>query len=145
MFRKLNSNKRKMGESSGATEQSSRTDLPCEGVVGDTPSSVAPPVAPPVSQSMVPPSPVAASSPPLATGLPPLTPSRLSAGDSLLSSLSRDPMAVSFNLARQSLEFMHKHDSMKGMPSEDLGANLRTAMLDISKVSIHCASLFVLV
>lgn len=145
MFRKLNSNKRKMGESSGATEKSSRIDLLCEGVVGDTPSSVAPPIAPSVAQSTVSPSPVAASSPPLATGLPPLTPSRLSASDSLLSSLSRDPMAVSFNLARQSLEFMHQHDSVKGMPSEDPGANLRTAMLDISKVSIHRASLFVLV
>ena len=99
MFRKLNSNKRKMGESSGATEQSSRTDPPCEGVAGDTPSA-APPVAPPVSRPMVPPSPVAASSPPLVTGLPPLTTSRLSAGDSLLQSLPRDPMAVSFNLAR---------------------------------------------
>ena len=40
---------------------------------------------------------------------------------------------------------MHQHDSMKGMPSEDPGANLRTAMLDISKVSIYRASLFVLV
>ena len=145
MFRKLNSNKRKMGESSGATEQSIRTDLPCEGVVGDTPSSVAPPITPPVSQSTVLPSPVEASSPPRATGLPPLTPSRLSAGDSLLSSLSRDPLAVSFNLARQSLEFMHQHDSMKGMPPEDPGANLRTAMLDISNISIHPTSLFVLV
>ena len=113
--------------------------------MGDTPSSVTPPVAPPVSQSMVPPSPVAASSPPLATGLPPLTPSKLSASDSLLSSLSRDPLAASFNLARQSLEFMHQHDSMKGVPSEDPGANLRTVMLDMSKVSIHRASLFVLV
>ena len=140
MFRKLNSNKRKMGESSGAIEKSSKTDLPCEGVVGDTPSSVAPPIVPPVSQSTVPPSPVAASSPPRATGLPPLTPSRLPAGDSLLS-----PMAVSFNLARQSLEFMHKHDSMKGVSSGDLGMNLRTAMLDMSKVSKHRASLFVLV
>ena len=136
MFRKLNSNKRKMGEISGATEQSSRTDPSCEGVVGDTPSSVAPPVA----RAVVPPSPVAASSPPPVTGLPPLNPSRLSAGDSLLS-----PMAVSFNLARQSLEFMHKHDSMKGVSSGDLGANLRTAMLDMSKVSKHRASLFVLV
>ena len=145
MFRKLNSNKRKMGESSGATEQSSRTDPPCEGVVGDTPSSVAPPVAPPVSRPMVPPPPVAASSPSLVTDLRPLTLSRLSAGDSLLSSPSRDPMAVSFNLARQSLEFMHKHDSMKGVSSGDLGANLRTAMLDMSKVSKHRASLFVLV
>ena len=144
MFRKLNSNKRKMGESSGATEKSSRADLPCEGVVDDTPSSVAPPIAPLVAQSTVPPSPVAASSPPLATGLPPLTPSRLSAGDSLLSSLSRDPMAVSFNLTRQSLEFMHKHDSMKGVSSGDLGMNLRTAMLDISKVSKHRTSLFIL-
>ena len=144
MFRKLNSNNRKMRESSGATEKSSRTDLPCEGVVDDTPSSVAPPIAPSVAQSTVPPSPVAASSPP-ATGLPPLTPSRLSACDSLLSSLSRDPLAVSFNLARQSLDFMHQHDSMKGMPSEDPGANLRTAMLDISKVSIYRASLFILV
>lgn len=136
MFRKLNSNKSKMGESSGAAEQSSRTDPPCEGVVDDTPSSVAPSVSRPV----VPPSPVAASSPPPVTGLPPLTPSRLSAGDSLVS-----PMAVSFNLARQSLEFMHKHDSMKGVSSGDLGMNLRTTMLDMSKVSKHRASLFVLV
>ena len=102
----------------------------------DTPSSVAPPVSRPV----VPPSPVAASSPPPATGLPPLTPSRLSVGDSLVS-----PMAVSFNLARQSLEFMHKHDSMKGVSYGDLGMNLRTAMLDMSKVSKHRAFLFVLV
>ena len=100
----------------------------------DTPSSVAPPVSRPV----VPLSPVAASSPPPATGLPPLTPSRLSAGDSLVS-------PISFNLARQSLEFMHKHDSMKGVSSGDLGMNLRTAMLDMSKVSKYRASLFVLV
>ena len=100
MFRKLNSNKRKMGESSGATEKSSRTDLPCEGVVDDTPSSADPPIDPLFAQSTVSPSPVAASSPPLATGLPPLTPSRLSAGDSLLSSLSRDLMAVSFKIGR---------------------------------------------
>ena len=140
MFRKLNSNKRKMGDGSGANEQSSRTDPPGEGVVGDTPSSAALPAAPPVSRPAVPPSPVAASSPLPATGLPPLTPSRLSAGDSLVS-----PMCASLNLARQSLEFMHKHDSMKGVSFGDLGMNLRTAMLDMSKVSKHSTSLFVLV
>ena len=144
MFRKLNSNKRKMGESSGATEKASRADPPSEGVADDTPSSVTPPTAPLVAQSAVPLSP-AATSPPLATGLPPLTPSRLSASDSLLSSAPRDPLAVSFNLARQSLDFMHQHDSMKGVPSEDPGAILRAAMLDTSKVSIYHASLFVFV
>ena len=140
MFRRLNSNKRKIGDCSGAHEQSDRTDPPCQGVVCDTPSSAAFPAVSPVSRPVVHPSPVAASSPPPATGLPPLTPSRLSAGDSLVS-----PMCVSLNLSRQSLEFMHKHDSMKGVSSGDLGMNLRTAMLDMSKVSKHCASLFVLV
>ena len=138
MFRKLNSNKRKIGDCSGANERSSRTGPPGEGVVGATPSSAVLPAAPPVSRPVAPPSPVATSSPPSATGLPPLTPSRLSAGDSLVS-------PISFNLARQSLEFMHKHDSMKGVSSGDLGMNLRTAMLDISKVSKDRTSLFVLV
>ena len=140
MFRRLNSNKRKIGDCSDAHEPSGRTSPPGEGVVGDTPSSATLPTAPPVSRPVVSPPPVATSSPPSATGLPPLTPSRLSAGDSLVS-----PMCVSLNLARQSLEFMHKHDSMKGVSSGDLGMNLRTAMLDMSKVSKHRTSLFVLV
>ena len=138
MFRKLNSNKRKMGDGSGANEQSSRTGPPGERVVGDTPSSAALPAAPPVSRPVAPPPPIATSSPPSATGLPPLTPSRLSAGDSLVS-------PVGFNLVRQSLEFMHKHDSMKGVSSADLGTNLRLAILDMSKVSKHRTFLFVLV
>ena len=142
MFRKLNYNKRKMGKSNGATEKASRADPSSKGVADDTPPSVAPPTAPLVVQSTVPSSLVATSSP-LATGLPPLTPSRLSACYSLLSSLSRDPLAVSFNLARQSLDFMHQHDSMKGVPSEDIGAILRAAMLDTSRVSIYHAPLFV--
>ena len=144
MFRKLNSNKRKMGESSGASLKASRTDPQSEGVVNDSPSSVTPPTDAPVAQVAAPPS-SAGTPPPPTTGLPPLTSSRLSASDSLLSSAPRDPLAVSFNLARQSLDFMHQHDSMKGVPSEDPGAILRAAMLDTSKVSIYHASLFVFV
>ena len=139
MFRRLNSNKRKIGDCSGAHEQSDRTGPPGEGVVGDTPSSAALPAVSPVSRPVASPSPVTTSSPPSSTGFPPLTPSRLSAGDSLVS-----PMCASLNLARQSLEFMHKHESMKGVSSGDLGMNLRTAMLDISKVIKHRTSLFIL-
>ena len=98
MFRRLNSNKRKIGDCSGAHEQSDRTGPPGEGVVSDTPSSAALPAVSPVSRPGVSPSPVTTSSPSSVIGLPPLTPSRLSAGDSLVS-----PMCASLNLARQSL------------------------------------------
>ena len=141
MFRKLNSNKRKMGESSSATLKPSTMRPQSEGVVDDSPSSVTPPTAAPVAQAAVPPS--LAATPPT-TGLPPLTPSRLSASDSLLSSAPQDPLAFSFNLARQTLDFMYQHDSVKGVPSEDPEAILRTTMLDTSRVSIHHAPLFVL-
>ena len=130
MFRRLNSNKRKIGDCSDAHEQSDRTGPPGEGVVGDTPSSAALPAVSPVPRPVASSSPVTTSSPSSAIGLPPLTPSRLSAGDSLVS-------PVGFNLVRQSLEFMHKHDSMKGVSSVDLGTNLRLAILDMSKVSKH--------
>ena len=45
MFRKLNSNKRKMGESSGATVKASKAGPQSERVVDDPPSSVIPPTA----------------------------------------------------------------------------------------------------
>ena len=140
MFRRLNSNKRKIGDCNDAHDPSGRTSPSGEGVVSDTPSSAALPAVSPISRPGASPSPVTTSSPSSAIGLPPLTPSRLSAGDSLVS-----PVCASLNLARQSLEFMHKHDSMKGVSSGDLGMNLRLAILDMSKVSKHRTFLFVLV
>lgn len=137
MFRKLDSNKKKMRESSSATFKASKTGLQTEMVVDDSPSLDAPSsLVAPVAQATVPP-PRAAAPPPSSTGLPPLTLSRLSAFESLLPSAPRDPLAIATGLARQTLDFMSQHESVKGVPSEDLDASLRGAMLDVSWVSRH--------
>lgn len=85
MFRKFDSNKRKMGESSSVPLKASQTGPQTE-VVADDPSLVtSSPTATPVVQAVVPPS-SAATPLPSSTGLPLLAPIRVSASDSLLPS-----------------------------------------------------------
>ena len=138
MFRKFGSNKRKMGESSSAPLKASETGPQTEVVVDDPSLVTSSPTATPVVQAVV--SPSSAVTPlPSSTGLPLLAPSRVSASDSLLPSAQRDPLAASFNLARETLCFMYQHDFVKGVPTEDPDAILRAAMLDTSRVSIYYA------
>ena len=142
MFWILDSNKRKMGESSNAPLKASKTGPHTEVVVDDPSLVTLSPTATTVVQAVVPPS-SAATPLPSSTGLPLLASSRVSASDSLLSSAQQDPLAASFNLARETLCFMYQHDFVKGVLTEDPGAILRAAMLDTSRVSIYHASLFV--
>ena len=142
MFRKLDSNKRKMGESSSAPLKANKTGPQTEVVVDDPSLVTSSPTAAPVVQAVVPLS-LVATPLPSSTGLPLLAPIRVSASDSLLPSAQRGPLAASFNLPRETLCFMYQHDFVKGVPTEDPGAILRAAMLDTSRVSIYHASLFV--
>ena len=142
MFRKFGSNKRRMGESSSAPLKANKTGPQTEVVVDDPSLVTSSLTATPVVQAVV--SLSSAVTPlPYSTGLPPLAPSRVSASDSLLPSAQRDPLAASFNLARETLCFMYQYDFVKGVPTEDPGVIFRAAMLDTSRVSIYHASLFV--
>ena len=142
MFRKFGSNKRRMGESSSAPLKANKTGPQTEVVVDDPSLVTSSLTATPVVQAVV--SLSSAVTPlPSSTGLPPLAPSRVSASDSLLPSAQRDPLAASFNLARETLCFVYQHDFVKGVPTEDPIAILHAAMLDTSRVSIYYASLFV--
>ena len=96
------------------------------------------PTAAPVVQAVVPPSSAAT---PLrsSTGLPPLAPSRVSAFDSLLPSVQRDPLAASFNLARETLCFMYQYDFVKGVLTEDPGANIAAKGKEVQSLNRRLA------
>ena len=126
------------GESSSAPLKASKTGPQTE-VVVDDPSLVTPsPTATPVVQVVVPPS--SAGTPlPSSTGLPPLAPSRVSASDSLLPSAQRDPLAASFNLARETLCFMYQYDFVKGVLTEDPGANIAAKGKEVQSLNRRLA------
>ena len=131
-----------MEESSSAPLKVSMTGPQTEVVVDDPSLVTSSPTATLVIQAVV--SPSSSVTPlPSSTGLPLLAPIRVSASDSLLPSARRDPLATSFNLARETLCFMYQYDFLKGVFTEDPGAILRAAVLDTSRVSIYHASLFV--
>ena len=138
MFRKLDSNKRKMGESSSAPLKASQTGPQTEVVVDDPSLVTSSPTATPVVQAVV--SPSSAVTPlPSSTGLPLLAPIRVSASDSLLPSARRDPLAASFNLARETLCFMYQNNFVKGVLTEDPGANIAAKGKEVQSLNRRLA------
>ena len=123
MFRKLDSNKREMGESSSIFLKANKAGPQTEVVVDDPSLVTSSPTATPVIQAVVLPS-SAATPLPSSTGLPLLAPIIVSASDSLLPSAQRGPLAASFNLARETLYFMYQYNFVKGVLTEDPGANI---------------------
>ena len=137
MFRRFDSNKRKMGESSSVPLKASQTGPQTEVVVDDPSLVTSSPTAAPVVQAVVPLSSVTPL--PSSTGLPLLAPIRVSASDSLLPSAQRDPLAASFNLARETLCFMYQYDFVKGVLTEDPSANIAAKGKEVKSLNRRLA------
>ena len=136
MFRKLDSNKRKMGESSSVPLKANKTGPQTEVVVDDPSLVTSSLTATPVVQAVV--SPSSAVTPlPSSTGLPLLAPSGVSASDSLFLSAQRDPLAASFNLVRDhqrltnSMEIIRlQHEDIVAKGTEVQSLNRRLAEVE---------------
>ena len=118
MFRKLDSNKREMGESSSVLLKANKTGPQTEVVVDDPSLVTSSLTATPVVQAVVSPSSVV-------TPLP--------------SSTGLSPLAASFNLARETLYFMYQYNFVKGVLTEDPGANIAAKGKEVQSLNRRLA------